>query len=503
MGVKIKNLADNKFVVLILLTLLVFMFKFNTINDPYFDDAAFWYVPTSLLISQNNLNPIYRGIGIPEEMQLTEIRKHPWVSQYISDFSHPPLFYEIMAVSYILLGHSQITSHIIILFFVILTLFFTYLIGREVFNSEEGLLASILLFFSPIFFSQSGRIFPEMAITALTLVTFYFVFKERFYLYLLSGTILVLLKEQGVIGIFGILIYLFFKHKKEGMKSLFNKLFRYSIPIFILVYWYIFHYLKTGLFTYYSDTSKYFISAFIENLFFIVKFLLFDQYRIFLTAGIIVFFMTRKNYKVNLKMSSLLLTLTIYVLFIAWVDQGQIFTSNFYIRHVLPIFPIFFLFSSHKLFSLIKNKSIKIVLALIIILLFVSNYHTPTKYNFEENMRYRDIILTQEKALTFLNQYPETSKIWVDLYTYLNFGYPYVGYVDKSLNIDLIPIEYLKFEDANPVFQDNFNSGDLVLETSLYMTLLRGDYQKIRILDLELLEEINVHNDYVKIFRVN
>lgn len=498
-----KDFLRNLFV-FVLLCLIVISVKSPTLYTPYFDDAAFWYVPISLLISENNLNPIFRGIGIPAQMELTSVRKHPWVSSYISDSSHPVMFYEILASTYLVFGYSVFISHFVVLIFAVLTLFFTYLVGKELYSSKTGFIAALLLLFTPIFFSQSSRLFPEMAVAAFSLMCFYFAFKEKYYAYLFSGIVLVLLKEQGVFAIISIIAYIFIKYKNRiSKKELFAKIVNYSTPILALVAWYLFHYLMTGLLiTEPSYNQHSTIQQFINNFAFYFKFIIVDQYRIMLTVLVIFFFIKNKKSVFDSRIASLMIMFVMYLVFFSWVNLG-------FLRHILPVVPIFFILVTDKALLVLKKRLYIILFVLLFIGLSISTYHSKTSFNYEENMRYIDVIKAQQEALIYINEeqnsYANSSNvtIWVDLYTYLNFAYPYVGYVNESItNINLIPIKYLKFEDANTVFKNNFEKGDLVLETSLYTTEIRSDYQIIKILNISLIKEIRVNNDFVKIYKV-
>jgi len=494
----------NKYYVGIFFFILLLVLKFPILNTPYVDDEKFWYIPRSLLISQNNLNPIFRGIGIPEELKIPEERKHPWFNNsrnYITDSTHPPLFYEILAFFYFLFGYSIVLTHLIVIVISFFTLYFTYLLGRYLYNEETGFFSSFLLLFSPVFFSQAGRAYPDMLTACFGIAAIYFSLKEKTTLYLVFGSLLVLSREQGVLFIVSILIYQFIKNYKENKKVLFNRLFSYSFPLFILVFWYIYHYLKTGLFIYGQHiTQTASLLSFFLNLSNLTKFLLLGQFRFLLIIVVIYFLIKNRNITLNKKLMPLILTIALVLAFFSWANIMAL-------RHILPVFPLFFILVTNPIQEVFKKKKVfHFIFILFFILLSVKEWHSPTKFHYEENMRYLDTITTRQEALNFISNHYPNSRFWVDGYFYYDLVYPFVGYVDKPMpNVELIPTDYLHKKDSfyqARNFTKNFKKGDLIFDSQLIMHELRSDYQIIQNLNLELIKEINIYDEYMKIYKV-
>ena len=114
------------------LFLLVLLFKIPVLNLPLFGDEMH-FVSGSLGILKNHLNPFVEFWGYK-----------------------PPFLFFTTAIVYQLFGFSIIATRLVIVFFAALALFFTYLLGKELFDRKTGILASLLLFISPLFFMQSG-----------------------------------------------------------------------------------------------------------------------------------------------------------------------------------------------------------------------------------------------------------------------------------------------------------------------------------------------------------
>ncbi|MFC2136468.1 hypothetical protein ACFLTH_17780, partial [Bacteroidota bacterium] len=293
-----------------------------------------------------------------------------------------------------------------------------------------------------------------------------------------------------------ILLYVLLENwKKLKFPELIKELLKYSKPIFFLAAWYLFHYAKTGLFMYYQNIKYISLEYSLLNLVYFTKFLFFDQYRFILTLSIPLFFIRNKEHKINNIMTAMLSAIILFIAFFAWTNLG-------FIRHFIPVFPMFFIFSTHKLIYFIKKQLYLWLVIFVLVGLFISTYHAPTKFTYEENMKYFDVIRVQKDALAYIQDKNFQEKIWVDGYTYLNFGYPYMGYIDKALNIDLIPVKSWNFADDKQTFSEKVKKGELVLETSTYMKEMKSDYQIIHSVDLKLIKEFKRHNDFAKIYRV-
>ena len=118
--------------------LILLIYKLPILNAPYFWDGMLW-IKSAEWISNNGFNPI-----LPLPLSFGGI-----------DTGHPPLVLLSLALAFFTFGNSLIVAHLVILFFASLTLYFTYLLASHIYNEQVGVIASILLLFSPLFFAQS------------------------------------------------------------------------------------------------------------------------------------------------------------------------------------------------------------------------------------------------------------------------------------------------------------------------------------------------------------
>ena len=248
--------------------LIVIATKMSTLSLGYYWDEIEYIIPSSINTMHNNFNPF---IG--------------------EQIVHPQLLYIIIALGFSIFGISAATSHVIIALFAFLAVFFTYLLGKEMYNKHIGIIAAILMFFTPLFFSQSGLAYHEMPLTALSIMAMYFFYKKNYLWYLLSGILLVLMKETGVLIILSIAVYFCIKNNilKRPAKETINHLSMIFIPAIILVLWMAINYFLYGWFfspilTQANEFQTPFILTSALKLLKIIKMVFIDDYHFILTG---------------------------------------------------------------------------------------------------------------------------------------------------------------------------------------------------------------------------
>lgn len=163
------------------------------------------------------------------------------VTQYaVADF-HPPGWFIFLWSWGKLFGYSEITMRIPSVFFGILTVYVTYLIGKKLFSKNLGLIAALLLSINPlhIYYSQEARMYSLAALAVAVNIFFLIkiVKKERvnILIFILSNA-LVLLSDYVAYFIFPAeFIFLLLLKEKEFLKRWFIAM----IAALILVSWWI------------------------------------------------------------------------------------------------------------------------------------------------------------------------------------------------------------------------------------------------------------------------
>lgn len=350
---------------------------------------------------------------------------------------HVPVLQWSLAVLYNIFGESPALSNLVIAIFSFVGAYFTYLLGKHLYGKKVGIIASLLLFFSPTYFAISGQVLFDIPLAAMTVVALYYGIKRNFPLYLVSASILVLTKEPGFLVILVFVVNEMLK-RKVNFKIKIKNVIAYSIPIVFLLLWWVWIWTQTGYFLNRPDlkfpemTPIFFIQKL--SLIFYTSFIW--NYKWILTIFIFLIILKLKTKFITKENLPLILTLIFYAL----LFSIQILLP----RYLLPIYPIFFIFASYSLVTLTKKWNYLIVLLMIIF--FVSCYrfnwdvkgivqdpafHSRDLASLESgelSLDYLDMVETEKDALQyiFLN-HPNSTIV-----TYFPFAYKTSSIVDMG-----------------------------------------------------------------------
>jgi hypothetical protein len=427
--------------------LLIFSSKFFTLNLSYhWDETNYVYYAKYF--------SIYGFLSIPP--------RHD---------GHVPLFSWILAIFYRVFGESPFLSHLIVLSFSFLSLYFTFLFAKQLFNKEIGIIASILLFFSPIFFSISGQSLLDIPLVAFSMMTLYFFIKKNRLFYLLSAFCLVLTKEPGIILILALVVYKFFKKDK-----FFVTLF-YMIPVLIFFVWETWYYTQTGYFGgemknllishIFPNNGLMSLSTILKQFLAVIYQITFWNYEWILTFTIIFAVLTHKKF-FNSNVKFLLILILFYVIFFSFAPLLP--------RYLLPIYPIFFIISAKSLYSMGKGRW---VIFIIIIILFISCYrwnwglkgliqdpvfHSTIFYpkiitsvrNGELSLDYMDIVELEKSACDFIFTNYKNSTMSSDFPFILTRNIGIIDISDRQWIKNNITVLY-------PINEENIKKSNLVV----------------------------------------
>jgi len=382
----------------------------------------------------------------------------------------------------------------------LLTLLFTYVIGKTLFSRKVGIIASLMLFFTPIFFSYSGLFLLDIPLTALTTMTIYFAIKSKPLFYFVFASLTILTKIPGILAVGGIILTKFFREKKIN-----KNVMVYTLPFLTFIALLILNKLHYGKFLYPAGVSMLNIHIIknVFNLLIILKTILFDQYRWILTSIFILSFINLKfiknkkktyfikyllltfvlflflynlplftNYLINyfpniehyfnlVKSFSLLFSI-LFLLFLLFYKNiiselkeikfleliftlllviiFYIFIIPFSPRYILPIFPILFLFFSFSLVNLFKKYSYFVLIIIIIVfsLNFTGNRST-VGFTLETNMEYVDAIKTQLLGAKYIEKNFPDAIVLASFPLSSELTYRYGGYVKNPIDVVTYP----------------------------------------------------------------
>jgi 4-amino-4-deoxy-L-arabinose transferase-like glycosyltransferase len=168
---------------------------------------------------------------------------------------HPLFFYFISSLWVKTLGHNLIVIHLLFLSLSIGLVGLVYNFGNILLNKTAGVIASLMLMFSPVFVTQATFMLPEILVTFLCTLTFFFYWEKKILLEIITGSLLVLTKESGIVLIISILLFdvslkiIESRSLSEFIKKTPN-LFAHSIPLIAIGAFLVAQKIKLGWYLY-------------------------------------------------------------------------------------------------------------------------------------------------------------------------------------------------------------------------------------------------------------
>lgn len=484
---------NGKFFIALVFLYLVFFFKRQCLNLPAFGDEIN-YIHGTLTIIKHHLDPFV----------------------YYWDYK-PPVFLMIAASMCKIFGYSLIILRIPILLFSFLMLYFTFLIGKKIYNERTGFLASLLLFFSPQFFSQSGLFYSDILVGALTLSTIYFFLENDMLKYLIFAGLLVLTKELAVLTVISIAIYKFLigwqEHNDPSQAFLYKLgiLVRRSLlllsPLLFFIVWMLLNKLFLGWFLwphwshlvqkFSIDLGLYhfiFMSALWVNFKFLVT--------LVILVSLLLSLISNNGIRQQLFKKELLLFFIISVTGI--IGLGGLSHNTFYgytPRYLLYIQPLFFLTGSACIVQLVKDRTVSALIFGVIMLLFIFSWKSTDGYWYDLNMDYLDIIQTHEQTIKFLEKNFPSNIIVANMPIKNELTDKAYGYVHDPLNYVITNV---------PLALNNKNIGQapVIVVSSKYFDPWTPEGQQLssflRLKDKKLLARFTAGDkDEVSIYSLN
>ncbi len=397
------------------LLVLVIIAKFPVFHLPYHWDEAVSYVLPAKNLSQNSFSEIIFGF-------------RPGLEYY----GHPPLYYTTLAIVFKLFGCTVEVSHVCAWLWSFVGLFYTYLLGSFLFNRLAGILASLMLFFTPVFFAQSGLTLSEVPILTLGVMSVYYLLQRRYILSILCGIVMVLTKEASVAIAVAAAIY-----AVTVQRNLYDKKwlpYLYWLPVFVLGAFYVWQKNVTGQWvpnSYFTDHSMIFIDVrmITAKALYLTKWSFWRQYRLLWSFLILisVLIMGKQTWKKE------------YMLFgligLFFIGAFSIIHSSH--RYILAMLPYFTIAAAGAVVSLIHIPWRQAVLGILVALspLPAMNNYDEGYGNYDYDMQYTDIVVIHQQACRYLEQHHPGAKIaatW-PMDTYLTE--PWQGFVTAPFTI--------------------------------------------------------------------
>jgi hypothetical protein len=355
-----------------------------------------------------------------------------------------------------------------------ITLIYTYLLASHIYNRHAALIATSLLFVSPLFFSIFGQVRLDVPLTTFGVMTVYYAIKEKRWFFSIAGSMLVLSKEPGTIIVMISFLYIALKYfKKESITAYISRLLSYSIPGFVYIFWMIVYRFFTGHYLwghsvfmiaiptlriqqvfiwnfqwflsliiiisllkygfkngFYPRRLKY---CFIASIIFFIIFSfgeslnndigIFSNIVFSLLSGCII---TIDFRKIEIKNIFIPMFLIIYVLL-----HGLIF--ELLPRYMLSMIPLFLIVAGAAIINISgKSKYLPVILTIIPAIAFA--YHINHSPYIWTNMSYKELIDLRFEMLNYIGDRYIDKKVITDSYLVpIMLQEPRLGYVTKEM----------------------------------------------------------------------
>lgn len=283
------------------------------------------------------------------------------INLYADLFGKPPFIFLSLGTLFKIFGYSPGVIHIYMMVFSLAGIIFAYKVGEMLTGKEVASSASFMLAFSPLFIAQSINLNFDLPSMALLMASYFFFLKKNFIGSAISGTMLVLTKEIGILFIVATLFSEIIIHLRgeKNIRNTASALAAQLIPIIVFIVWAYGNYTRRGWFFFPRDSPILnFESIFNENLTMHLMQLFVINYNWILAILIIcslILWAYRQHKNVDRAKIEMLLPLIIFSLFFL-ITVAPIRDFNLP-RYVIVLYPAFYLASARAISSLSgKNR---------------------------------------------------------------------------------------------------------------------------------------------------
>jgi hypothetical protein len=366
---------------LILIFVLYFVLKMKFLSLPLHNDEIS-HLEGVLKIKDNNFSPIVEWWGY-----------------------HPPVVFLTAALLSLINLNLIVLLRILSSLFGLGSLIMIYLLGKKIFNQKVGIISLLLLFFFPLFQSQSSLFHLSVPLMFFFLAAFYFFISKKWLWYLVFASLLVLTKEIGFIIVILLGLLNFFIYFKKNVKQAFKETFYILLPgTFFIIWlllnkqilgWYLWPVFTNVLKNDFPFPQPDFISVIKAN------FLSTGNWLISIGFVFSVFYLLKTA-------GSFLYKKTLIFGFIIFLVFPVFFYFSLYLpRYTLFTYPLVFVIISVAIDILFNNFKLKTLAVLVFVFLFLIHwFHFSNKkisWAGEKNFGYSNIINNHLKTVVCVN----------------------------------------------------------------------------------------------------
>lgn len=437
------------------LSISIFLIFFICLKIPVLDFPLYWDEP-----AYNDLRLLsWDGIKY----------FFPWNVEHLGLNSHPEGLQFILYWFYQFFGYSVISIHLTALFLSLLAIFCYYELIKDFFNKEIAFVSSILISISPIFFSLSTQLLPDIPTISVSLFAYYLLNKKHYKLFVFIGFLAGLMSESALgFSASLVLVYLIrFIRKQASLKEMLLS----TIPVLSLFYFFVKKKIVEGVFVDHpaivqreNMTNFKWWEIKNENLRTLEAmndFLYHNSSELLLILAVIGLFIIIAKFKTYFN------ELFIYLLTSSFAFYAFFFVyGDYHPRNVFPAFNFVFVLFAFPIYELFKrNKMVGRVLFSIVLVLLLKQSNKP----FHTGDAIFSSYLEQTSLCKDMFNYIEDAKIKGPFYATFPIAYffedPGSGYVYKPLEI-------------HPYFHPHYkNLNGLSVSNTIALTNIESHYQ--------------------------
>jgi len=305
---------------------------------------------------------------------------------------HPPLYKILVFFSLILFGINEFAARLPSVFFSIIGLFFTYLIGKEISGKKFiGFLSVIFLGLSPVYYQFSRICTPDIPVAVMVTISMFFLlryFKHKkrkdCILFGLFFGLSLLTKEFAISIILSSFLFIILTKKHELLRDK-NIYFSYFLAGVIFLPWILFVNSIPSL----LDIPYTFIEKYGSHIKFDINLLnlpIFYLKQFSFVIGFItilgLFYLIKRRQPLDIFLITWIISFYLFPLFFIGSSSTELY------RFTMPIMPALVISGSIFLDKIMNYNKIKNYTYLILIFILTPSFLLSLNYNLRVNIRY-------------------------------------------------------------------------------------------------------------------
>ncbi len=418
------------------LAALMLILKLPLLGTPYYWDETLW-IGFAHTLSQM---PLWSAL--------------PGFDADFTFGNRPPGLFLPMAAVFKLTGPSIWLSHLGMVGFSALGVYFTVRLGMLWFGPWAGLLAGLFLVSNPLYFAQSGFFLADVPVTAMGVMTVYLGLTGRRRAYLVSAMGLLFLKETAAAVVFAFAAYRFLASSEGQLRRRLGSLALDAAPLLLMGGYYTWQKIATGyFFVHYPiefEAFQFDLQQMRAQTWFLNRWLWTTQFKWIYWALVALALLIRPSFR---RRELLLPALVL-------LCSGYSFSVLYFLpRYILPVAPFFFVAAAGAVFELARTSRRALAVGAVPIALALTTLGgRPLEGNGEWNLGHLRVVDGYRLIAQRLEADPPRGRVFAPFPLDRALSQPALGYVETPLET----VHYNETEELAALEQ-----GDLVIASTL------------------------------------